>query len=130
VLNEPAAHTPHERSCVEVPSRPTNCPAGHLRHSVHDAALFVVLNEPMGQGLQTRLVNAEPSILANWPVPQTIQPTHGLAGLRSWSHVPLPHASAGESVPAQYSPALHAVQVAGMPGPPAETCLVPAAHEP
>jgi hypothetical protein len=42
----------------------------------------------------------------------------------------LPHATAGVSVPAQYSPALQAVQFAAMPGPPGDTCFVPAAQDP
>ena len=65
VLNVPVAQLAHERSWVELPSRLTNCPAVQLRQGVQAVTLFAVLNEPVGQALQTRLVNAEPSMLAN-----------------------------------------------------------------
>ena len=66
---------------MELPSRLTNRPVEQVLHALHDVALFVVLNVPVGHGLQTRLATAVPSLLANWPVPQTIHATHGLAGL-------------------------------------------------
>jgi len=120
----------HERSLVALPITLTKRPGAQVLHGVHDDALLTMLKEPVAHGLHWRLVTAEPGMLTSWPAPQMVQGRHGLAGLRSWSQVPLPHACGGVSVPAQYSPALQLMQAAGMSGPPADTCFVPAAQEP
>jgi len=129
-LKEPAAQLAHDWFLVALPATLTNCPAVQPVHGVHEATLLAVLNVPATHALQTRLATAVPATLTNCPAAQLVQPTQGLAGLRSWSHVPSAHACGGASAPAQYSPALQGVQVAGVSGQPGATCFVPAAHEP
>ena len=56
--------------------------------------------------------------------------THAVAGLPSWSHVPSPssHATAANSPPAQYCPALHAAHTAGVVIVAGAVCTVPGAQ--
>jgi hypothetical protein len=59
-----------------------------------------------------------------------VRATHAVAGLPSWSHVPSPssHATAANSPPAQYCPALHAAHTAGVVIVAGAVCTVPGAQ--
>jgi hypothetical protein len=66
---------------------------------------------------------------ATWlPASQSLHGTQGVAGFKSLSHVPPPHATAAAISPAQYWPAAHASQTGALVAVPAAVCTVPAGH--
>ena len=60
-------HVLHVRSFDEVGSLFTAIPAEQVFHTAHVPALFVVLNEPKMQFVQTRLTEAEATVLTYVP---------------------------------------------------------------
>jgi hypothetical protein len=71
VENLPVGQPSHWRSALVVPCAKTYEPGAQLRHSVHDAALLMVLNAPLAQlaQLRSRVLEAGGSI-TRWPALQ------------------------------------------------------------
>ena len=54
----PRTHGAHCRSALEDPAMDMPCPAGHVRHAVHDLRAAVSVNVPSEHAAQTRLLDA------------------------------------------------------------------------
>ncbi len=80
----------------------TDQPASQIVQAVHPGALAVVLKVSPVHGPQCRSLVAVPSAATKVPGPQTLSGEQGVAGLWSWSQVPITQAAAGLVPPAQY----------------------------
>ena len=58
--------------------------------------------------MHARLTVVLPSAVTYWPALQSLQLSHAVVALASWSQLPVAHASAATDPPAQYCPATHA----------------------
>lgn len=94
------------------------------------AAFDVVLKLPLVHPLQVRSVVVLPAAPTDWPGAHSVQATHAVAALPSWSHVSFAHAAFGVVPPAQYVPVSQGVHTAGDAGVAGAVCSVPAAHVP
>lgn len=127
VLNVLAAHAEQVRSAAGPPVLLTKVPASQFDQGVHEVAFGVALKVPLGHSAQTRLMVEVPAVLTDIPGPHAVHSAHWLAGLASWSQVPLPQTTGSASAPAQYSPGAHGVHGPACPG---IVCFEPAAHAP
>jgi hypothetical protein len=106
----------------------TNVPGWQLDQGAQVDSLAAVLNEPLAHGRHTLSLVAVPSDDTNMPARQEVWLTHGVAGLRSLSHVPAAQTTGVAVSPAQYWPAGHAMHTTGEVEVPDAICSVPAAQ--
>ena len=63
-------------------------PAPHVVHALHVSAFWTVLNEPLAQAEQVRLLIGVPSRSTRSPGAQEVCATQAVDGFASLSHVP------------------------------------------
>jgi hypothetical protein len=94
------------------------------------AAFAVALKVPLAHAAHVWSVVALPETETACPGMQFVHAAQAVAGLASWSHVPLAHACFGVAAPAQYVPTSHGAHTGGEVGVAAAVCSVPAAQAP
>ena len=109
---------------------PTKVPAGQIDQAAQAAALVTVLNDPLAHAAHARSMVALPSAPTKVPGRHVVFAAHGVAALRSWSHVPAVQVTGSASPPGQYWPATHAVQIVAEVEVPEPVCTVPAGQVP
>jgi hypothetical protein len=101
VLNWFASQGLQTRFAVEEGAFDTKVPATQVFHAVQEGALSSVENSPLAQAVQLRSVVVDPSLVTWVPAVQVDMATQTVAGLPSWSHVPVAHGACGLVPPAQ-----------------------------
>jgi hypothetical protein len=120
----------HTRSTVDDGVLATKLPAGQVDQGVQERASVVVLNAPLAHAAHTRSLVALPSEPTKVPGRQEVFATHGVAALRSLSHVPPAQAVGSASPPGQNWPGSHEVQIVAEVEVPEAVCTLPAGQVP